>query len=404
MAQIVNFDPVKLLIIPVDTGGAAITVSVTEVYSEWKVWLKTGDNAKYPRAFRYVGSDPITDTQSLGATFFLLNGWRFRPVERDHQLTIEGNVFTDPAGGAISVPTVSAYTVTVRTSVSNLIDAVGTGGDTSAAAIADAVWDEAAADHALAGSFGAKISETATTASSTETLAGVIDSKVDIVDSKVDIVDSNVDQVLVDVANIEEFTPTDRTTLGATATDAAAAKTAAQSADTKLDTVDANVDQALIDISNIEEFTPTDRAKLDTVDANVDQVLVDVSNIEEFTPTDRTTLNTAATDAASAVTAAEAAETAANTAATEATSAASAANTAATSASLAQTAAENALAEAEVARKILHNRLEVDFTAQELVLYNDDGTTVYLRWPLDTDSGENVQVVTGAQTKRGAPV
>lgn len=50
------------------------------------------------------------------------------------------------------------------------------------------------------------------------------------------------------------------------------------------------------------------------------------------------------------------------------------------------------------------NRLEVDFTAQELVLYEDDGTTVAQRWPLSTEQGELVSTQFGVQTKRGAPL
>ncbi len=54
-------------------------------------------------------------------------------------------------------------------------------------------------------------------------------------------------------------------------------------------------------------------------------------------------------------------------------------------------------------KKVLLNRYEVDFTSQEAVLYDDDGTTVLQRWDLDTDGGENVTTSTGVQTKRSAP-
>lgn len=54
--------------------------------------------------------------------------------------------------------------------------------------------------------------------------------------------------------------------------------------------------------------------------------------------------------------------------------------------------------------KHMRNRLEVDLTAQELIMYDDDGTTVLQRWPLETDAGGNVTTQVGVQTKRLAPL
>lgn len=53
-----------------------------------------------------------------------------------------------------------------------------------------------------------------------------------------------------------------------------------------------------------------------------------------------------------------------------------------------------------VTRKIADNRMEIDFTAQELVLYDDDGTTKFRQWPVETNGVENVATVVGVQTKR----
>jgi len=55
-------------------------------------------------------------------------------------------------------------------------------------------------------------------------------------------------------------------------------------------------------------------------------------------------------------------------------------------------------------RRISDNRLEIDFDAQRLVLYADDGTTELRSWPLATDGGEDVSPIPGVQTKRGAGV
>jgi len=119
----VTFDPAgPLRIIEISTGGDN-ALDWLEIYSEWKVWSKLSDNLKYPPAFRVVGGDPISDIQDLGSTFFLLAPWKFRPAELDHELILTGNVYTDPAGEAVVVPTLGTYTVLVTSTVSNLVDA-----------------------------------------------------------------------------------------------------------------------------------------------------------------------------------------------------------------------------------------------------------------------------------------
>jgi hypothetical protein len=58
-------------------------------------------------------------------------------------------------------------------------------------------------------------------------------------------------------------------------------------------------------------------------------------------------------------------------------------------------------------QKAAFNRLEVDLTAQELVLYEDDGVAVKQRWPLESDEGPPTDLVItqpGVQTKRKAPL
>lgn len=121
MANKVIFDWDNLLII-VKPGITEIDVE-QDLYSDWKEEVQLADNSKYPIAFRSVGGDPISGTQDLGSTFFLLNGWTIRPQEADHQLDITGNLFTDPAGNPLIVPTLGDFTVLVNTFVSNLVDA-----------------------------------------------------------------------------------------------------------------------------------------------------------------------------------------------------------------------------------------------------------------------------------------
>jgi hypothetical protein len=121
MAQVVNFIPSRRLIEEVNIGTDNI-INIDEIYSEWKVWYAINDNSKHSPALRTVGGDPITDVQNLGATFFLINGWRFKPAEFTHRLTLVGNWFTDPSGDFTGVGTDGNFQVLISEKVSNLTD------------------------------------------------------------------------------------------------------------------------------------------------------------------------------------------------------------------------------------------------------------------------------------------
>lgn len=104
-------------------GITEIDVAV-DLYSDWKEDVKpTADNQLgAPIAMRVVGGDPTSPTTNLGGTFFFVNGWKLRPDEADHTLTLNGNLFADPSDEPIIVPTLGAFTVLVKQVVSNLID------------------------------------------------------------------------------------------------------------------------------------------------------------------------------------------------------------------------------------------------------------------------------------------
>lgn len=70
--------------------------SVSEhVYDAWKEWIRLRDFTKYPEALQVVGGEPISPTEALGATFFLVNGWKMKPIDGTEAITIDGNIFSD---------------------------------------------------------------------------------------------------------------------------------------------------------------------------------------------------------------------------------------------------------------------------------------------------------------------
>lgn len=143
MADVVTFDGVNRIITEIDTGGDN-TLNVGEIYSEWKEWVKESDNSKYWMAFTALGGDPLTDTQNLGSTFFLENGWRIKPAERDHKLTIEGNLFTREVGESPYIPTTGGFTVAIETRTSNLVDTITVGSGVTSEDVANIAANSAA--------------------------------------------------------------------------------------------------------------------------------------------------------------------------------------------------------------------------------------------------------------------
>jgi len=149
----ISFDGVNKLAI-LSTNTTSLTVS--ELWSRWVDWLGESDNGKYPIALSQLGGDEIGGGRYLGLTFFLENGWKIRPYEGDHLLTISGNLYSRDGSSPIA-QTVGTFNVTVNMSTSNLVDAISTSGATPES-IADEVWNRLASANNGAGSFGQFIS------------------------------------------------------------------------------------------------------------------------------------------------------------------------------------------------------------------------------------------------------
>lgn len=130
------FDPASRRIV-LDSAST----SAAELWSRWADWAAIGDNLKYLPAFRQVGGDDLGSSISIPPYMFLLNGWRVRPMEANHQLIITGNLFVE-GGGSPVVNTLGAFNVSTQLTVPVQAQAVSTTGSSgpSAADIAAAVW------------------------------------------------------------------------------------------------------------------------------------------------------------------------------------------------------------------------------------------------------------------------
>jgi hypothetical protein len=161
MAKVTFDGPNKLII--VNNGETSLDVAI-DLYSDWKEWMVLVDNAKYPIAMRTVGGDPTSGGKSVAPYFFLSNGWKIRPYEGSHTLTLDGNLFTDEPGiygYNLFVSTLGSYAV--LTAVNLTSDAVGitTEGGTAPTAdeVAVAVCNKLLSAHTIPGSMAKAISD-----------------------------------------------------------------------------------------------------------------------------------------------------------------------------------------------------------------------------------------------------
>ena len=165
--QKVSFDG-ESRIIYVNEGVETLDVKI-DLYSGWKEWVRKSQQgpraSAYYQAFSVVGGEDITNELSVGATFFLENGWRIQPFARSglaYTLNINGNLFTREVG---ENPFLIAQGVSVSLVRSNIVDLIRVESlsanitDADREAIAAEVWDTIIAEHQNDGSTGKKLGD-----------------------------------------------------------------------------------------------------------------------------------------------------------------------------------------------------------------------------------------------------
>jgi hypothetical protein len=103
------------------------SVTAAEIWSRWCDWHET--HPQWPLAFRQVGGDALGGGLFIPPYFFLQSGWRVRPMESSHNLTITGNLFVE-GGGVPVVSTLGTYQVNVNYTVPVQAQGIATGGGT----------------------------------------------------------------------------------------------------------------------------------------------------------------------------------------------------------------------------------------------------------------------------------
>lgn len=91
-------------------------MSVRDVYSRWVDWVGQSTNAAFLPAFRTVGGDDIDAVSgtTIPIYAYLTNGWRIRPMESDHTLSVNDGVLLVDGGGDPFLDTIGSFTVRVN--------------------------------------------------------------------------------------------------------------------------------------------------------------------------------------------------------------------------------------------------------------------------------------------------
>ena len=136
----ISFDPTTKRIV-LDSAS----VEIRTIYSRWKDWVQSSDNAKYHPAFSVVGGDELGGGLFVASYFFLENGWKIRPKEESHTLVLTGNISVQ-GGGIPLVPTLGVYNVSAQYVTPVAAQGIATSGSSgpSAGQIAEAVRAEIA--------------------------------------------------------------------------------------------------------------------------------------------------------------------------------------------------------------------------------------------------------------------
>jgi len=105
------------------------SVTAKDIFRAWADWMLLSDNAKYLPAFSATGGDDLGGGLLIPPYYFLENGWRVRPMESNHNLTITGNLFVQ-GGGVPVVSTLGTFQVNVNYTVPVQAQGISTSGST----------------------------------------------------------------------------------------------------------------------------------------------------------------------------------------------------------------------------------------------------------------------------------
>jgi hypothetical protein len=117
-----------LIVTQAPDGDGKITIDAqVDVWSDLEEdWASTLALRRFTFPLIAIGGQTIS-AGKLGTTYVLLDPWQIAPYEADHDLIIDGNLFTESALVKLVKPTVGAYTVSAIRNLSTLVEVVEAG-------------------------------------------------------------------------------------------------------------------------------------------------------------------------------------------------------------------------------------------------------------------------------------
>lgn len=129
----------KIIQEPNGVGNTTYEVG-RDIYSAWKRWAQEPENSAFDPAFSIEGGTPIGATGLFtGVTYILINGWKIRPADYDHQLFLNGNLYS--SDGIATVPALtSSASVVINSTVAAQGVATGSGLSSTESTKLDELW------------------------------------------------------------------------------------------------------------------------------------------------------------------------------------------------------------------------------------------------------------------------
>lgn len=151
MATKMTYDPTNKLFL-LNSGVVDFDV-VVDLYSDAKEdWMTDSLLNKFRFPMIAIGGQAIGGGRVISPYIMLRYGWKVRPQEANHTLTVAGNLITDNESSPFA-SVLGNYQVIIKTIVSsNSLTASGTAlSPSDLANIINGIWDEAIAGHATPG-------------------------------------------------------------------------------------------------------------------------------------------------------------------------------------------------------------------------------------------------------------
>jgi hypothetical protein len=157
MAVKMTYDTTERLFI-LNTGVTEFDV-IVDLYSDAKEdWLSDPLMNKFKFPLLAIGGQPIGGGQVVSPYIILQYGWKIRPYEGDHTLTVAGNLITDDETSPF-VNVLGDYQVIIKSIVSSN-SLTSSGANISQADLSNisaSVWEEIIAGHSQIAGSAAKI-------------------------------------------------------------------------------------------------------------------------------------------------------------------------------------------------------------------------------------------------------